>query len=165
MDIKHITSDSLRRLLSLTEKKDHLIKGIEDVENEIATALKGAATSARDVFAAITPSKAVTKKSGKTSARKPVKAKRTMSSEARARISAATKARWAARRAGKAAKAVVSPKAGKPAKVKKKSGLTPEGRAKLAANMKARWAAKRAGKPAAKVGTPAKKGSKLSKKS
>ena len=144
MDIKHITSDSLRRLLSLTEKKDHLIKGIEDVENEIAKALKGAATSARDVFTAITP-KGVTKKSGKTSARKPAKAKRTMSPEGRARISAATKARWAARRAGKS-KAKAAPKAGKPTKAKKKSGLTPEGRAKLAANMKARWAARRAAK-------------------
>jgi len=144
MDISHITSHSLRSLLSLTEKKDHLIKGIEDVENEIATALKGAATSALDVFTSITP-KAVKKKSGKKAARKPAKAKRTMSPEGRARISAATKARWAARRAGKS-KAKVAPKAGKPAKVKKKGGITPAGRAKLAANMKARWAARRAAK-------------------
>jgi len=145
MDISHLTSDSLRRLLSLTEKKEHLIKGIEDVENEIAKALKGAATSARDVFASITP-KAVTKKSGKTAASKTVKTKRTMSPEGRARISAATKARWAARRAGKPAAKVVAAKAGKPAKAKKKTGITPEGRAKLAANMKARWAARRAAK-------------------
>jgi len=33
MSLTHITSQSIRRLLTLTEKKEQLIKGIEDVEN------------------------------------------------------------------------------------------------------------------------------------
>ena len=79
--------------------------------------------------------------------------KRTMSPEARARISAATRARWARVKgtanptALKAAPAAAKPVAAK----KKKGGLTDEGRARLAAMMKARWAAKRKG-----AGTPAK---------
>ena len=64
--------------------------------------------------------------------------KRTMSAEARARIAAAQRARWAKSKA--AAKApVASP-------TKKKGKLSPEGRAKIVAALKARWAAKRAGK-------------------
>ena len=164
MDISHITSQSLRSLLSLTEKKDELLQGIEEVHAEIIRTLQGG-ISVEVVEIASSPTIAKTPVAvAPVKTVKPAKAKRTMSAEGRARISAATKARWTARRAGKTAKAVVAPKAGKPAKVKKKSGLTPEGRAKLAANMKARWAARRAGKPAAKVGKPAKKGFKLPKK-
>ena len=59
---------------------------------------------------------------------------RKMSADARARISAAAKARWAKIK-GKPAAAKPSPK--------KKGGMTPEGRAKIAAAMKARWAARR----------------------
>ena len=57
MDIKHITSDSLRRLLSLTDKKAQLIKAVSDVEDQIAKALKGAATTTLDVAEAVTPFK------------------------------------------------------------------------------------------------------------
>ncbi|MCX6970763.1 MAG: hypothetical protein NTV93_11535 [Verrucomicrobia bacterium] len=152
MDISLINSQSLFHLLSLTEKKEELLQIVGQIDAEIIRTLKGGislevveiasssvitrpAPAAKNPVA-VTPVKTV----------KPAKAKRTMSAEGRARISAATKARWAARRADKAAKVVVAPKAGKPAKVKKKSGLTPEGRAKLAANMKARWAARRAAK-------------------
>jgi len=150
MDISHITSQSLRSLLSLTEKKDELLQGIEEVHAEIIRTLKGGVVeiiksqtaTPRSASAAKTPVAVAPAKTVKA----PKAKKRTMSAEGRARISAATKARWAARRAGKAAKAVVAPKAGKPAKAKKKSGLNPEGRAKLAANMKARWAARRAAK-------------------
>ena len=158
MDISLINSQSLLRLLSLTEKKEELLQILEQIDAEIIRTLKGgisvevveiasspaiarlAPTEKNPV--AVTPTKTV---------KAPKAKKRTMSAEGRARISAATKARWAARRTGKAAKVVVAPKAGKPAKVKKKSGLTPEGRAKLAANMKARWAARKAGKPAKKA--------------
>ena len=171
MDISHITSQSLRSLLSLTEKKDELLQGIEEVHAEIIRTLKGGVVGVVEIIKSqtATPRSASAAKTPVAVApAKPVKApkakKRTMSAEGRARISAATKARWAARRAGKAAKVVVATRAGKPAKVKKKSGLTPEGRAKLAANMKARWAARKAGKPAAKVGNAAKKGFKLPKK-
>lgn len=68
MDIKHITSDSLRRLLSLTDKKEQLIRAVSDIENEIAKTLKGAATSAVEVAEAVTPfkpAKKAAKKAGK----------------------------------------------------------------------------------------------------
>ena len=55
MNLSHITSHTLRRLLSLTEEKEQLIKGVEDVETQIAKALKGVATSAVEVAEAVTP--------------------------------------------------------------------------------------------------------------
>ena len=61
MDIKHITSDSLRRLLSLTDKKAQLIKAVSDVEDQIAKALQGAATTTLEVAEAVTPFKSVKK--------------------------------------------------------------------------------------------------------
>lgn len=68
-----------------------------------------------------------------------------MSAAARARIGAATRARWARQRAGafpaenpKAA-VVTTPKAGR----RRRGGLTAEGRKKLSDAMKARWAARR----------------------
>lgn len=57
MSLTHITSHSIRHLLSLTEKKEQFLKGIEDVENEIAKALKGAATSVVEAAEAVTPFK------------------------------------------------------------------------------------------------------------
>lgn len=57
MDIKHITSDSLRRLLSLTDKKEQLIQAVSDIESEIARTLKGAATTAVEVAESVTPFK------------------------------------------------------------------------------------------------------------
>jgi hypothetical protein len=56
--------------------------------------------------------------------------KRTMSAAARARISAAQKARWAK------AKGATKP-------AKKKFTMSPAARAKISAGMKARWAAKK----------------------
>jgi hypothetical protein len=64
--------------------------------------------------------------------------KRTMSAEARARIAAAQRARWAK------SKGVAKAPAASP--TKKRGKLSPEGRAKIVAALKARWAAKRAGK-------------------
>ncbi|MEI6492594.1 MAG: hypothetical protein WCO94_08605 [Verrucomicrobiota bacterium] len=57
MDIKHITSDSLRRLLSLTDKKEQLIKAVSEVEDQIVRTLKGAATTTVEVAEAVTPFK------------------------------------------------------------------------------------------------------------
>jgi hypothetical protein len=57
MDIKHITSHSLRRLLSLTDKKEQLIQAVSDIESEIAKTLKGAATTVVEVAEAVTPFK------------------------------------------------------------------------------------------------------------
>lgn len=67
MNLTHITSQSLRRLLSLTDKKEQLLKSIEDVENEIKKALVGAEAA---VVKAVTPAKAKTKKSRKSKSRK-----------------------------------------------------------------------------------------------
>jgi hypothetical protein len=73
---------------------------------------------------------------------KPAKAgKRTMSPEARERIAAAQRARWAKSKG--TAPAAAAPKApAKPAgKAKAKRKISPEGRAKMAAAAKKRWAA------------------------
>ena len=121
MDIKHITSDTLRSLLSITSKKEQLIKAVADIENEIAKVIKGAATSVVETAESITPSKAARrreKRSRKTKttkvSKKPAKAKKQKSGltpEGRAKLAANMKARWAARKAGKPAA-----KTGKPAK-------------------------------------------------
>lgn len=41
MDPKHLASQSLRHLLTPTEKKGQFLKGIEEVENIIANPLTG----------------------------------------------------------------------------------------------------------------------------
>ena len=56
-----------------------------------------------------------------------------MSAAAKAKISAAAKARWAKIKGAPAAPAAKS--------LKKKGGISPEGRARIAAAQKARWAA------------------------
>ena len=84
--------------------------------------------------------------SATTQTRKPVgrpSAKRSLSPEARAKIGAAQKVRWAKAKAPAAPAAPVAKSSAKTAK--KKGGLTAEGRAKLAAAMKARWAARKKG--------------------
>ncbi|MEI6278754.1 MAG: hypothetical protein WCQ16_05145 [Verrucomicrobiae bacterium] len=180
MNISHITSHSLRRLLSLTEKKEQLIKGIEDVETEISKTLKGVVTSVVEAAEAVTPFKPKAKKGAK-------KAKATRSGGLKDRIIALLEAAgdqglrvkeiaqklsskpanisvWFSTTGKKHATKVEPGRyalkgsarkpvatAAKPAKAKKKkSNMSPEGRAKLAAMMKARWAARRAGKPAKK---------------
>lgn len=57
MNIKHITSETLRNLLELTEKKEQLIKAVADVENQISKALSGTASAVLDVAEAVTPFK------------------------------------------------------------------------------------------------------------
>lgn len=68
--------------------------------------------------------------------------KRFVSAEARAKMAASQKARWAKRNGGASATLAASA----PAKARK--GLSPEGRARLAAAMKARWDARKKGAPA-----------------
>jgi len=65
MELKHITSHTLRSLLSLTTKKDELIKGIEEVETEIAKTLKGVASAAVGMVESVTPAKRKEKPAGK----------------------------------------------------------------------------------------------------
>jgi hypothetical protein len=69
--------------------------------------------------------------------------KRTMSAEARARIAAAQRARWAKSKSVTKAPADKAPAASAP---KKRGKLSPEGRARIVAALKARHAAKRAEK-------------------
>ncbi len=111
----------LKRALTISEQ-------IEKLQGELASILGSAAPASAP----------------KTIATKPAKAgARTLSPEAREKIAAAARARWAR------AKGTAPSAASKPAAApKKKGGLTPEGRAKLAASMKARWAARRKGAPA-----------------
>jgi hypothetical protein len=68
--------------------------------------------------------------------------KRTMSAEARARIAAAQRARWAKSKA----LSTVGAKAPAATASKKRGKLSPEGRARIVAALKARWAARRAAK-------------------
>lgn len=174
MDIKHITSQSLRRLLSLTEKKDKLIKGVEELETEIAKTLKGVATSVVEVAEVIVPPKRARKtKAGKAGGLKDrildlldaageeglrVKeiAEKLGSKASNISVWFSTTGkkhtrkikpgRYAAK--GSAKKAATG---AKPAKAKKKSRLSAAGRARIAAATKARWAARRAAKPAKKT--------------
>ena len=85
MSLTHITSHSIRRLLTLTEKKEQLIKGIEEVESEIAKALKGAATSVVEAAEAVTTFKPAKKSKGK-KARKPKASKATKSGGLKGRV-------------------------------------------------------------------------------
>ena len=72
MDPKHITSHSIHHLLTLTEKKEQFLKGIKEVENEIAKALAGAKASVAKPAEAVTRSKpAKGKKARKAKASKP----------------------------------------------------------------------------------------------
>ena len=123
-------------------------------------AVKGAKTASAPVIKTEEPSKAAAKAKAEPAvkpgaAAKPAK-KSKMSAEGKARIGAAAKARWAARREAKAAPAVPStkPAAAKPAAAKNKGGISPEARAKMAAAAKARWAKIRSGKTASKSSKP-----------
>jgi hypothetical protein len=123
------TVDQLKRALVISEH-------IQKLETELASLLGGSGKAAE-------PAKAVIKVKSRGG-------KRTMSAEAREKIAAAQRARWA-----KAKGVTVSAKPTPAAKAPKaKGGLTPEGRAKLAAAMKARWAARKKGAPA--LNAPAK---------
>ena len=129
IDIKHLTSDTLRSLLSITSKKEDLIKAVADIENEIAKVIKWPLTSVVETAEAVTPSKpAKRKKRSKKAkapkaAKKPAKSKKRKSDltpEGRAKLAANMKARWAARKAGKPAA-----KVGRSAKKKAKAGKNP----------------------------------------
>lgn len=127
---------SLKRAIEIAEQ-------IEKLQAQLASLVGGAAPAASAPRVAVTGSAPV----------KPAKrGKRQLSPEARERIAAAQRARWAKSKGGAKATATTSA-AVKPAKpAKKKSGLTPAGRAKLAAAMKARWAARKKGSAAPNAG-------------
>ncbi|MGB8170165.1 MAG: hypothetical protein WCF18_21860 [Chthoniobacteraceae bacterium] len=124
---------NLKRAIEIAEQ-------IEKLQSQLASLVGGTAPVVSAPRAAAT-SPAPAKRGGKSG-------KRSLSPEARERIAAAQRARWAKSKGGTKA-APAAPAAAKPAKpAKKKGGLTPAGRAKLAAAMKARWAARKKGSAA-----------------
>ena len=114
----HMTStpsiDQLKRAIEISEQ-------IDELESQLAAVLNGSALAEREVKI---PRKG---------------RRRRMSPEAREKIAAAQRARWA-RTKGKS-----SVKTSQPGRKKRKGGITAAGRAKLAAMMKARWAARKKG--------------------
>jgi hypothetical protein len=118
--------DQLKRAIVISEQ-------IEKLQAELAGIFGGKSA----------PAKAAVSTTVKT------KSKRTMSPEARERIAAAQRARWAKSKgeAAPAAKKEQPVKAAKSAtKPKAKRNISPEARAKMAAAAKKRWALQKAGK-------------------
>lgn len=64
MDISHITSHTLRRVLSLTERKDELVKLISEIETEISKTISGVASPILKAAAPVTAAVAPAKKTG-----------------------------------------------------------------------------------------------------
>lgn len=125
--MSQISTPSIDRLKKAVE----IAEQIEKLQSDLASVLGGQPASAS---AAAPTAKAVKVAS------QPVKGKgkRTMSPEARERIAAAQRARWAKSRGAAAAKpAAVS----SPAKAKGRRTLSPEAREKIAAAARRRWAA------------------------
>lgn len=58
MNLSHLTSDTLRNLIPLTEKRDELIQNLRSLESDIAAALTGTATT---VVKIVVPAKTETK--------------------------------------------------------------------------------------------------------
>ena len=115
--------DQLKRAIVIQEQIDKL-------EAELRAVLSGAESTTAPI-----QSSPVTAK--------PVKKKRKMSAAGRARISAASKKRWADLKAAKSPapiQAAPVAKAPKAAKKKAKRNISPEARAKMAAAAKKRWA-------------------------
>ena len=109
----------------------HIKEEIASLENQLKAVLGASAPSASVVASAAKP---VAGKRG---------GRRKLSPEARERIAAAQRARWAARRGGKAVAKPAKPAAGKRGGRRK---LSPEARERIAAAQRARWAAQRGGK-------------------
>jgi hypothetical protein len=110
--------DQLKRAIGISEQ-------IEKLQAELAAIFGGRSTVSVGSVAALP----VGRKKGK----------RQMSPEARERIAAAQRLRWAKAKGEKPADATKPAKAGK-----KKRKLSPEGRARIVAALKARWAKKKA---------------------
>jgi hypothetical protein len=107
--LKDVSVEQLRRAIAVKER-------IEGLENELQSILEPARVDGGQG----------------------VSTRRRMSSEARARIAAAARARWAKVKAGQ----MSSPQPGK----KKRRTMSPEARARIAAAARARWARVKAGK-------------------
>jgi hypothetical protein len=186
MDISHITSQSLRSLLSLTEKKDELINRLEGIHAEIINVLKGG-TVVEVLEVVISPQPVVITPAKTKAPSQDPKAGRSGGLKARilalldaagpeglrvkeiaaqlgvsgSRISVwfsttgkklttrIEPGRFAVKAMGGSqapvvAKPIQAEVTAKPAKGKKKRKMSPEGRARISAAQKARWAAKKA---------------------
>jgi hypothetical protein len=108
-------------LVGLVQRRDEINAKIAEIRAQIAG----------EAIAAPSAKTAATKKRGK--------GKRVLSAEARERIAAAQRLRWAAARKGAPAKAAP---AAKKAATKKRT-LSPEARARIAEAQRKRWAAAR----------------------
>src|SRR5688500_16879364 len=111
----------------------HIAEQIEKLEGELAALLRSERVG--------TPSSSSPPATGR-------RKRRRMSAQARAKIAAAQRARWAKSKGRSGGATRSARKAKAPAAKKRKGGITPEGRAKLAAAMKARWAERKKGGPA-----------------
>lgn len=141
----HLSTDQLREALRLTEQLEQLQQRLDgilgDTEASVTSRTGEGRRSASGRKGNRGSQDAIPSSVGSTGG----KAKRIMSPEARARMAAAQKARWAEQE--KRGEPVIRPEA--IALPKKKGALTAEGRARLAAAMRARWAsAKKKGAPA-----------------
>ena len=118
--------DRLKRAVEVAEQ-------IEKLQSELASILGDKQAVASAPVAKV----------AKVAASKPAgKGKRTMSPEARERIAAAQRARWAKSRGAVVAKPAASASAAAPkAKTGKRPPLSPEAREKIAAAARRRWAA------------------------
>jgi len=125
------SADQLKRAIQISEQ-------IAELEAELVAVFNGSAPAQRSAA----PTGGRVAKSGRK--------RRTMSAEAREKIAAAQRARWAKTKGKSSAASAATPKSAKAGKKTKKSGggITAAGRAKLAAMMKARWAARKKGAPA-----------------
>jgi hypothetical protein len=136
--------DSMNESRSLSDLSVTELRKVLQIKEEIATlenqleAVLGAPSAPGAALIAATP--AAKPAAGKRGRR------RKLSPEARERIAAAQRARWAARRGGTPA-AAAKPAPGKRGGRRK---LSPEARERIAAAQRARWAARRGGTPVAK---------------
>src|SRR5688572_3534070 len=105
---------SLKRAIAIAEQ-------IESLQSQLASIVGGGAAAKVVTKAVATPAAPT---------RKGRRGRRTMSAEARERIAAAQRARWAKSKGGSSAKASAPAPAAKSGK-KKRAGLTAEGRARL----------------------------------
>ena len=128
--LSELSVTELRKVLQIKEQ-------IATLENQLTAAL-----GASSVASAAPASRKVAGKRG---------GRRKLSPQARERIAAAQRARWAAKRGGKPA--TVAKPAGKRGGRRK---MSPEARERIAAAQRARWAAQRGGKAAVKPATVAK---------
>ena len=63
MDISHITSQSLRRILNLTERKDQLVKLVAELENEISKVFSGGGPASKSPAKKSAPARKAGKRS------------------------------------------------------------------------------------------------------